>query len=88
MPNTREKLIGFTNAVLRCLPWGEISSHTAEDIADHLIDNGVTIPVLCEKCTHHDTDTCPEGKVWCKVLCRYMKFDDYCSFGERSNNVN
>ena len=39
----REKLIELTNNVLRCLPWGEISSHTSEDIADHLIDNGVTV---------------------------------------------
>lgn len=43
MDNTREKLIELTNDVLRCLPWGEISVHTAEDIADHLIDNGVTV---------------------------------------------
>lgn len=40
----KEKLVELVNAVLRCLPWGEISSHTAEDVADHLIDNGVTIP--------------------------------------------
>ena len=39
----REKLIELIDQVLRCLPWGEISSHTAEDIADRLIDNGVTI---------------------------------------------
>lgn len=38
----RETLIELVNNVLRCLPWGEISSHTAEDVADHLIDNGVT----------------------------------------------
>ena len=43
MPNTREKLIELVNNVLRCLPWGEISSHTAEDVADHLIANGVTV---------------------------------------------
>lgn len=43
MDNTREKLIELVNAVLRCLPWGEISSHTAGDVADHLIANGVTV---------------------------------------------
>ena len=43
MNNTREKLIELVNAVLRCLPWGEISSHTADDVADHLIANGVTV---------------------------------------------
>ena len=39
----REKLIELVNNVLRCLPWGEVSSHTPGDIADHLIANGVTI---------------------------------------------
>ena len=39
----REKLIELTNDVLKYLPWGQISSHTAKEIADHLIANGVTI---------------------------------------------
>lgn len=39
--------------------------------------------VRCEKCDHHDTDTCPENRVWCRMLRRYMKLDGYCSFGER-----
>ena len=38
----REKLIELVNDILNYLPWGEISSHTAQDIADHLIANGVT----------------------------------------------
>lgn len=43
MDSTREELIELITVVLRCLPWGEISAHTAEDIADHLIANGVTL---------------------------------------------
>ena len=39
----REKLIELTDDVLKYLPWGQISSHTAKEIADHLIANGVTI---------------------------------------------
>ena len=38
----REKLIDLIDPVLRCLPWGEVSSHTAADIADRLIENNVT----------------------------------------------
>ncbi len=38
----REKLIELINPVLRSLPWGEITVHTAEDIADRLIENSVT----------------------------------------------
>jgi hypothetical protein len=39
----REKMIELVNSVLCCLPWGEISQHTAEDVADHLIASGVTL---------------------------------------------
>lgn len=38
----REKLIELIKPVLECLPWGEITSHTAEDIAKRLVENGVT----------------------------------------------
>lgn len=39
----REKLIELVNDVLSYLPWGQISSHTAKELADHLISHGVTI---------------------------------------------
>ena len=39
----REKLIELIDRVLQCLPWGEVSTHTSKDIADHLISNGVTL---------------------------------------------
>ena len=42
MEDLREKLVELVSAVLNCLPWGEISSHTAEDIVDRLIEYGVT----------------------------------------------
>ena len=41
--SNREKLIELIDRVLQCLPWGEVSTHTSKDIADHLISNGVTI---------------------------------------------
>ena len=40
-------------------------------------------PILCQNCTHHDTEDCPQNRVWCKMLRRYMKLDGYCSYGER-----
>lgn len=39
----REKLIELIDRVLQQLPWGEVSTHTSKDIADHLISNGVTV---------------------------------------------
>ena len=38
----REKLIELVNDVINYLPWGQISTRTGQDIADHLIANGVT----------------------------------------------
>ena len=37
----REKLIELIDAVLLYLPWGEVNSHTAADIADRIIDSGI-----------------------------------------------
>ena len=85
----REKLIKL---LMECFPdnlkqqmsGNKISTTIKQgNIADHLIANGVTIPVLCQNCKHHDTYTCPENRVWCKYLRRYMKLDGYCSYGER-----
>lgn len=51
----REKMIELIAPVLQCLPWGQVSSHTAGDIADHLIANGVVISNL-ETTTDKDTN--------------------------------
>ena len=40
MPNIREKLIEKINTKLMALPWGQITPHTAEEIADSLIEEG------------------------------------------------
>ena len=37
----REKLIELIDAVLLYLPWGEVTPHTAADIADRIIDSGI-----------------------------------------------
>ena len=78
----REKLIEIL------LGWGGLSN-CAEDMADHLIANGVTIPVRCKDCKHwvhmedgmgdctnnrFHLDGCPDPT---------MKADDFCCLGER-----
>lgn len=40
----------------------------------------------CKNCAHSDTLQCPVGYVWCGRMCRYMKEDGFCSFGERKDN--
>ena len=87
MPNTREKLI----ELLAISPYLDVLGGLGywAEAADHLIANGVifdkdtNVPTICENCTHHDTESCPENRVWCKYLRRYMKMDGYCSFGEK-----
>ena len=38
---------------------------------------------ICKHCAHSDTLQCSVGYVWCDRMCRYMKEDGFCSFGER-----
>lgn len=40
--------------------------------------------VRCKVCQHSADDAWPKGKVWCRKICRYMKEDGFCSYGERS----
>jgi hypothetical protein len=40
----------------------------------------------CKNCSHSDTIDCSKGMVWCGRMCRYMKEDGFCSFGERKSN--
>ena len=42
----------------------------------------------CKDCANSDTLQCSVGYVWCARMCRYMKEDGFCSFGERGSNAN
>jgi len=51
-------------------------------IADHLITNGVTIPVRCKDCIYWEDGYlgyCPKHHI-------SMEFDDFCSYGERKTD--
>ena len=87
----REKLI----ELLKETPIAEINGHIAEakvcfvshvfeSFADHLIANGVTIPVRCKECVW-----CEKGKDY-EPYCNHptdgmhdVQMDDFCSYGER-----
>ena len=60
-----------------------------DNFADHLIANGVTIPVRCKDCKHYDNT---EGIHWCHLNSKFGKFamdwhsfpeDGFCSYGEK-----
>lgn len=52
-----------------------------------MIDDAPTVDavevVWCKNCASSDTISCSDGMVWCGRMCRYMKEDGFCSFGER-----
>lgn len=39
----------------------------------------------CVDCTMSETAFCPNGKVWCNAIGRYMWTDDFCSYGDNKN---
>lgn len=76
MDNTREKLIELLDqTVAECMP-----SECIDEIADHLIANGVTIPVRCKDCDN----TCPgQSGIICTIWGAGTEPDAFCSHGER-----
>ena len=76
MPNTREKLIELLADVGLC-------HYTT--IADHLIANGVTIPVRCGACKRCYKDK-SRNQYFCDVVDGAVTEDGFCSYGERRND--
>ena len=77
----REKLIELLmDAMPSCY-----SDTFASQIADHLIANGVTIPVRCKDCkwAEYGKDYEPYCNHWKSGLYANIKDDDFCSYGER-----
>ena len=65
---------------------GKITAwHTAEDIADHLIANGVTFPVRCKDCRFFVYRNNGIHGCYLTFVDGY-KLDDFCSCGERKEN--
>ena len=95
MPNTREKLIDilagcdcnteycddceFANDIDGCV------RRQKEIIADHLIANGVTIPVRCGECREF---VCRNDvfEQHCRLYGASVDSNDFCSCGERRND--
>ena len=42
--------------------------------------------IRCKDCDHGSHVGTPEGRVWCEKICRYMRYEGYCSLGERKDN--
>ena len=88
----REKLIELLNKVqdmgVTVIPagMGDRYDHVwNQKVADHLIANGVTIPVRCKECkwAEYGKDYEPYCNHWKSGLYANIKDDDFCSYGER-----
>ena len=69
---------------------GEEGGHdlTPEDIADYLMENGVTVPVRCKDCRHwlKDVPGCIETIRRCRFGNYMVGTNGYCVYGERKGN--
>ena len=93
MPNTREKLIELVAQVQDCgcdvTDVVEMNYVENDVLVDHLIANGVTIPVRCKECKHmiHNSNVYPQD-----IGCLFFRTDygiepeHFCSHGERRND--
>ena len=73
----REKLIELQKTC--CKVCKECAVDCFECMAEHLLENGVTIPIRCGECIHRVKGT------W--VKCTGRRPDEFCSDGERKDNV-
>ena len=55
------------------------------ELADHLIANGVTIPVRCKECKSLCRNYAHMRK-HCGLTGQLVDDDDFCSYGERRND--
>ena len=80
----REKLIDLAHDYFDSVPWyADIADLNPEELIDHLIANGVTIPVRCNDCKHWQESVDGIHK-WCPLMMdKETKPDDFCSYGER-----
>ncbi len=91
MPNTREKLMRLLCAANSKATEAEAFEDAtyAQQLgiqADHLIANGVTIPVRCKDCRHRH-ETVSGLKICSYHITMDAKDGNFCSCGERRTDV-
>lgn len=98
--DTREKLIELLENAESAVYWNSSDGGFIGKIADHLIANGVTIPIRCKDCWKRgNPNECPmceeqEHDVYQDGYIMYTEHevidhtrdDDFCHFGEREDD--
>ena len=76
-----EKCIATTNrndrAVCLCIKCFVDLMHTVDAVE----------VVRCKDCQNGADDAWPDGKVWCRKMCRYMNKEGFCSEGVKANDA-
>lgn len=78
-PTDREKLYNLIHTFV--FEGAEVSDM---NLADHLIANGVTIPVRCKDCKWYNRKGGVAGQK--TIICSYQPKDFFCAYGERRDN--
>ena len=92
-----KKMTELVADILNYLPWGEISPQTAQEVADHLLENDVVPVVQCKDCRWFDQTgfeeyNAPEEDLslhigWCKSWRKGTQACVFCSYGERKDDA-
>ena len=82
----RGKLIELLESAESAVYWNSSDKGFIEKIAEHLIANGVTIPVRCKDCKYREVT--PDSLRWCYVWngINGMGDEGFCNYGERIDN--
>ena len=81
----REKLIELLDVALFSINWDWGDIPNTDELADHLIAKGVTIPTRCEDCRFwaDGVEGCTDDEKCCKIGYYMTKGNDYCAYGKR-----
>ena len=85
----RERLIKLAHDYFDSVPWyADIADLNPEELIDHLIANGVTIPVLCKECKHwaDGVSGCTDHVKCCKIGYYMVGENGYCVYGGRKTD--
>ena len=84
-------VMGMREKLIELLRYVQYLGGLEEKIADHLIANGVTIPVRCKECKHNE-DCIRRIQFWGRNPVLELNTSEYhpidfCSYGERRTDV-
>ena len=89
----RGKLIELLESAESAVYWNSSDKGFIEKIAEHLIANGVTIPVRCEECKYSYDGVanlmcgrCGQNINGIRLGGVSVKAEHFCSYGERKDN--